>query len=188
MNIKPVFINFIAYDKLILNNDVLENFCKSKIKDDPNVKSTYLDLSDERLQSLLFEINKRLNELHKKFDFKDEYKFVVDRGWCNINNNKFIDRPHCHPTYTFSVVYYVKAEKDCGNLEFITSNVGLQNSIIGRGDVVKEFNAFNSAVQVVPVETGMLLIFPSWMVHSVLQNNSGKDRISIAFDVSLVSV
>jgi ectoine hydroxylase-related dioxygenase (phytanoyl-CoA dioxygenase family) len=61
----------------------------------------------------------------------------------------------------------------------------MQYSELALGDCVKEFNAFTAARQSVPPKTGMLLIFPSWLVHNVTRNNSGEDRISFAFDVKV---
>jgi uncharacterized protein (TIGR02466 family) len=184
MIIRPVFINFIAEEQLDIDNDILVEYSIKNIGKQ-NLKTNYLNLDDVELKPLLNSIDNSLKRIHKEFGFSDEYTLNIDKGWSNINNNFYIDMPHCHPTYMFSVVYYAKANKNCGNLEFNTPVPAMQYSELGLGHCVKEYNAFTAARHSVPPKTGMLLIFPAWLVHNVTQNNSGEDRISFAFDVKV---
>jgi hypothetical protein len=47
----------------------------------------------------------------------------------------------------------------------------------------KEFNIWNSTEWFVPSNDNELLLFPSWLVHEVLPNETAtKDRISISFN------
>lgn len=48
---------------------------------------------------------------------------------------------------------------------------------------VKRYNIFNSIITNVTVQEGQLIIFPSWLVHSVPPNQSDVLRISISFNV-----
>ena len=45
-------------------------------------------------------------------------------------------------------------------------------------------NAHNAEHLFFEVEEGMLLIFPSWLVHSVPASTSNERRISIAYNVN----
>lgn len=187
MRIRPVFINFIAEDHLSIDNDsLIEYSYKIQSQTDQNKKTNYFDLNDVELKPLLNHINQNLKRLHKEFGFSDDCSLEIDRGWSNINNNFYIDMPHCHASYMFSVVYYVKAFQDCGNLEFLTPTPAMLYSELGTGLIVKEYNAFTAARHSIPPETGMLLIFPSWLIHNVTRNNSGQERISFAFDVKVL--
>jgi ectoine hydroxylase-related dioxygenase (phytanoyl-CoA dioxygenase family) len=51
------------------------------------------------------------------------------------------------------------------------------------GPPVKELSAQNTDQVVVTVSTGSLLLFPSWLPHSVDANRSSIERISISFNV-----
>lgn len=44
-------------------------------------------------------------------------------------------------------------------------------------------NAYNSNVVTMQVKPGRLIIFPSWLSHSVPVNAKSEDRVSIAFNL-----
>ena len=48
---------------------------------------------------------------------------------------------------------------------------------------MSELTAYNTDHVVVRVEEGALLVFPSWLVHSVDPNRSDRARISASFNV-----
>lgn len=48
---------------------------------------------------------------------------------------------------------------------------------------VSELTAYNTDQVVVNVRNGTLLLFPAWLPHSVDVNRSGRQRISISFNV-----
>ena len=80
INIMPIFINFLAVDSLKLDNDKLEKFCLQKKKSSPGRKvsngggwqSDNLDLATPELAELFAEVGKRLDEVHRAFDFSGE--------------------------------------------------------------------------------------------------------------------
>ena len=49
-----------------------------------------------------------------------------------------------------------------------------------------ERTQINSSIQSISPEAGTLIIFPSWLDHSVNQNLSDADRISMSFNINLV--
>jgi len=46
----------------------------------------------------------------------------------------------------------------------------------------EEYNPWNSSSWFVPIEKNNLLLFPSWLEHSVEENKSTKNRISLSFN------
>jgi uncharacterized protein (TIGR02466 family) len=85
---------------------------------------------------------------------------------------------HIHANSLFSGVVYVKADENCGDISFrkdpdITSF--LQPPI-------KQKTIYNHRVRRFNPKTGMLLIFPSNILHKVEINNANFERISIAFN------
>ena len=47
----------------------------------------------------------------------------------------------------------------------------------------KEYNLFNSSAWTLPIDKNYLLLWPSYVQHSVEMNDSNSDRISLAFNV-----
>jgi hypothetical protein len=68
-------------------------------------------------------------------------------------------------------VYYIKATGNEGNLRLI--NPLTHDKFVGDLDF-----------EITPI-TGKLVLFPGWLKHQVLQNNSTNERISLAFNLEL---
>ena len=47
-----------------------------------------------------------------------------------------------------------------------------------------EYGWYNSSEWTLPAKENYFYIFPSWLQHSVLQNNSVEDRISISINAA----
>jgi uncharacterized protein (TIGR02466 family) len=111
------------------------------------------------------------------YEINDEFKFEVDGYWININRKGNYNIPHVHPNSALSGVIYVACNNNTGNIKFNS------NSLMEHYPI----NVFNSKLFTDNIEfqpkVGDVLIFPSWIYHSVLPNNSDHDRISIAFNV-----
>jgi uncharacterized protein (TIGR02466 family) len=88
-------------------------------------------------------------------------------------------RLHSHPNNFLSAVYYVRTAAGADTINFHDPRV--QTGII-RPPVV-ELTAVNTDQVVVRVSDGMLLVFPSWLAHSVDANGSGHERVSISFNM-----
>ena len=186
MEIQHVFTTPISVDFLSVDNQSLESFCRTSIANGtgPRNQSNSLDLSIPELQPLLAEIQVRLDTMHFELGFKLGTKFKIIKAWANINNSQLIDLPHCHPKSVFSAVYYVKGSgtPENGNIVLLSPLDTLIQYAIP--DEHKEFeNLFNGWHCTIPPETGKLIIFPSWIMHSVSANKlPHSDRISIAID------
>ena len=189
INIMPIFINFLAVDSLRLDNDRIEKFCLERKKNNPGRvisngggwQSDNLDLATPELTELFAEVHKRLDEVHRAFEFSASMRQVVTEAWININQKGHFNYSHDHPGSLFSAVYYVKGGADKGELELKTPiaphTYTISNEMIGGN-----FNAFTGHAMVIPPVTGDLLIFPSWLLHRVNMSQSEEERISIAFN------
>lgn len=194
INIMPIFINFLAVDSLRLDNDRIEKFClESKrassgrvISNGGGWQSDNLDLAAPELAELFAEVGKRLNEVHRYFEFSSSMQQVVTEAWININQKGHFNYSHDHPGSLFSAVYYVKGGADKGELELKTPIIPHTYTI--SNEMVGNFNAFTGHAMVIPTVTGDLLIFPSWLLHRVNMSRSEEDRISIAFNSRAASL
>ena len=87
--------------------------------------------------------------------------------------------PHTHPNNLLSGVYYVKTPSGADSICF--HDPRFQVDVISPN--YKRLNEFNSIIQTVKVEAGTLVVFPSWLVHSVVANRSNQLRVSIPFNL-----
>ena len=189
MDIQHIFTTPIVVDHLSVDNNKLEAFCRATISSaigHPN-QSGALNLDHPEIQPLLQEILIRLSELHTSLNFKIDTEFKITKAWANLNNSAPVDLPHCHPASVFSAVYYVKGSgtPENGNIVMLSPLAPTIQYVIP--EECKEVNnLFNAWHCTIPPETSKLIIFPSWIIHSVSPNLlPHSDRISIAFDAIL---
>lgn len=95
--------------------------------------------------------------------------------WTNVNSPGSGNQIHCHAKWHWSGVYYVQG-KDTGAIEFFSQPYLNQNVSLGL--------PFGQSFTVEPAD-GLLLIFPSYLLHEVLPNPSDRERINLAFNVRL---
>lgn len=104
--------------------------------------------------------------------------FEITGCWANIGAPGSQHSLHSHANNFLSGVYYVKTSPGSDTISFRDPRD--QRSIIQ--PKYQETNQFNIAVQNVAAEPGSLIIFPSWLKHSVPLNRSNEERVSISFN------
>ena len=82
-----------------------------------------------------------------------------------------------------SGVFYLKAPPESGKL--VLSNPGL-NRLWGGISLVKEKNQFTGEMMRIEPEEGSILLFPSYIPHSVETNHHDDERISISFNLMVL--
>ena len=99
--------------------------------------------------------------------------------WLNVLAHGSAHRLHSHPNNFLSGVYYVRTGPGADTLNFHDPRP--QAGVI-RPPVV-ELTAENTDQVVMKVREGTLLMFPSYLPHSVDANSGGEERISVSFNV-----
>ena len=140
--------------------------------------------------------------LHERGDFR-ELVSCVDRGttsilrflrighdgfeitacWATVLAQGATHKIHSHPNNFLSGVYYVRTQPGADTVNF--HDPRRQTSVI-RPPVV-ELTADNTVQVVVKVHDATLLMFPSFLEHSVDANISEEERISVSFNVMFSS-
>tara|TARA_B100001996_G_scaffold344502_1_gene300309 strand:+ start:1031 stop:1615 length:585 start_codon:yes stop_codon:yes gene_type:complete len=101
--------------------------------------------------------------------------------WANINKKGDFNISHSHPACDMSGVYYVKVPKgDSGCLVFEDPRPAY---VFGNRFFVDRYSDGN--MHGVTPKEGMMLLFPSSLMHSVLANKTDEDRISLSFNLVL---
>ena len=103
--------------------------------------------------------------------------------WATVLAPGAAHKPHSHPNNFLSGVYYVRTSDGADTINF--HDPRRQTSVI-RPPVV-ELTAENTDQVVVRVRNGTLLLFPSYLEHSVDANASEDERISLSFNLMFSS-
>ena len=124
----------------------------------------------------------------RELGYHRSYQLSIGTMWSIINPPGGVNRAHIHPGCLWSGVYYVQAPRNSGRIEFIDPRTqNLMNPVEYIPDTRRPRSCWTK-VQYKPV-SGRMLIFPSWLYHSVAPNRSrakGKDadRIIVSFNLS----
>jgi uncharacterized protein (TIGR02466 family) len=104
-------------------------------------------------------------------------------AWATICRAGAYHAPHSHPDSAWSGVYYVDAGMRAadrpfsGMLEFLDPRAGIE-AVSAPGD------PYGEPLRVVP-ESGLLVIFPSWLYHWVHPYAGQTPRIAVSFNATL---
>ena len=99
--------------------------------------------------------------------------------WANMNPTGASHSVHSHPNNFLSGVYYVRTHEGADAVNFHDPRP--QTAIIR--PPVTELTAENTDQVLIKVSDGTLLMFPSWLPHSVDASRSDETRISISFNI-----
>lgn len=118
----------------------------------------------------------------------DVYKFkrdshYVTNMWANITSPNRRHNTHAHPNCLFSGVVYIKTPPGCGRTLFHSPR-HLLNSL---APDLMDKNDLNADTFIPPTEKGRMVIWPSYLPHSVDNGNAAddEDRIVVAFNVMI---
>ena len=109
--------------------------------------------------------------------------FEITGCWANVLAKGAAHKAHSHPNNFLSGVYYVRTHPGTETINF--HDPRNQTGVI-RPPVV-ELTAENTDQVVVRVKNGALLVFPSYLQHSVDANLGEEERISISFNIMFSS-
>lgn len=123
--------------------------------------------------------------LNREF-FQTSRKLSI-QAWANINSTGSMNCPHSHPGAQWSGVYYVRVPEmqslsSSGMIEFLDPRGGSISA-----QAIPGTECFSPKHSITP-RSGMLLLFPSYLVHWVYPNDSPDERMSIAFNISFSSL
>ena len=109
--------------------------------------------------------------------------YEITGCWATVLARGAAHKLHSHPNNYLSGVYYVCTRPGADTINF--HDPRRQTSVIR--PPVFELTAENTDQVVVKVTDGTLLMFPSYLEHSVDANTSDEERVSISFNVMFSS-
>ena len=169
-----------------VDNDAIKEYCYH-LKDNTE-GVTISNRGGWHSKEILQPIPDALNELFTNFEgFVNDYcaqitglnNLMLGNFWININQKYDYNRSHDHQNSILSGVYYVDCEgDDVGN--FVAERDDTAEFFLGTYKNVSGFTG--TSFSITPL-TGFAFLMPSWVLHSVEQNLTDRDRISVAFNL-----
>jgi hypothetical protein len=124
--------------------------------------------------------NETLYDVAQNYGSPDDVVYIHTRGWMNYHKPGESLSIHGHGGSKISATYYVNAPEGCGDLILIDPR--------GAVDWEKGLDGCNgSKFNRVKPREGMLVFFPSYVLHTVERNNSTAPRISLTTDISTIT-
>ena len=123
-----------------------------------------------------------LYEAQKKIYIEEhlESEPFLGNMWANVNPPGGMNRAHQHPNSLWSGVYYIKAEKNSGQLKIDDPRAAA--SMVRPKQKSGELpSRLWRETHYEPV-AGRCIMFPSWVMHCVDPNESNDIRISVSFN------
>jgi len=174
-------------------NDELKSYIYQARKDNPegvkksNVNGWHsegLDLKNQSLKNFITEISNNIGSAIKDMNWDLDSQIArITNMWAIINKERAFNERHHHGNSSLSAAYYVKAEKNAGDLIFFDP----RQANVFHHPTSKEANSLNCQVQSVTPRSGTLVLFPSYLEHKVAENLSNEERIVVSFNVSLIT-
>ena len=106
---------------------------------------------------------------------------TLSNMWAIINKKGAMNQKHHHSNSDLSAAYYITAKEGCGDIIFYDPRPGK----VYKHPLSNKPNLLNANNNGVKPEPGMLVLFPSYLEHSVNPNTSDDERIVISFNISL---
>ena len=173
------------------HNKLLEKYIYQLQKEDPKGQqrsnlggwhSPFFDLNNSTSVGYKFlaTLQPYIVDVFKSYGWSYNSQKVFYSGmWAIINKKGNSNNEHIHPNSNLSAAYYVKAPEKSG--DFLVNNPhSMSRNIFPERESPTELNRLIAKHK---VEEGDLLIFPAYLPHQVLPNESDEDRIVISFNL-----
>ncbi len=173
-----------------VNKEILEYILDLQKKDPKGIiKSNFsgwhshdFDLKDTAPKNFVQSIKKNINNALKDMDWDlDKQNVKINSLWAIINDQGAFNQRHHHGNSDLSAAYYVSAYENCGDIVFYDP----RPAPVYKHPIAKTPNILNASVNSVKPKDGLLVLFPSYLEHSVNPNLSNQKRIVISFNIVL---
>lgn len=157
-----------------IKNQTLNPNVGNATSDDRNI------LDRKELSKLRSRIQLRLEEFfHNTLMASHQCTLKITQSWCNYSKDGDYHHQHSHSNSAISGVYYPQAEHPDDRIEFYSPLEPYR----GMTFAVLDDNMLNASSWWLPVKTGTLFLFPSYLIHSVpILSNRETPRISLSFN------
>ena len=150
-----------------------------------NVKgwhSNDFDLTDKQPQNFIKFIFPAIEQVMNDMNWEKQKQIAkINNMWAIINIGGSANLRHQHGNSTISGAYYVRAPNNAGDIVFYDP----RPAPVYSHPNVKKPNILNAQVNGISPKEGALVLFPSYLDHSVNENLSKDERIVISFNIRI---
>ena len=172
-------------------NEEMYTFIKeSQVKDKKGIKksnnkgwhSKNFDMQEIQIQNFIKNISPSIEKVMTDMNWeKNKQSVKISNMWAIINIGGSTNSRHQHGNSTISGAYYVRAPKNCGDIVFYDP----RPAPVFYYPTALSSNLLNAQVNSITPKEGALILFPSYVDHSVNENLSNSERIVISFNVTI---
>ena len=116
-------------------------------------------------------IKKYLNQVGVDSD----RKYIITESWFTKTKKGKYAHLHDHGAYDISGVYYLKTNGKDGNLYFSNIHRSLASNYV--------MSKVATVTNPIPLENGIIALWPSMLLHNTEPNQTDHDRVSISFNI-----
>ena len=172
-------------------NEEMYAYIKNKQKIDniginkSNIKGWHskdFDLNEKEPQNFIKFISPMIEQVMTDMDWDNLNQVIkINNMWAIINIGGATNLRHQHGNSTISGAYYLRAPKNCGDIIFYDPRPA---PVYSHPNANKP-NLLNAQVNGITPSEGALVLFPSFLDHSVNANLSEEERMVISFNVRI---
>ena len=170
-----------------LDNVEMEHEKESRNEYGVHSKNTYI-LDEPECVDLKKYILNHVTDFANNILCYDYKEYVFSQTWVSWKEPGQYHTAHTHPNSVISAVFfYGYAEENTPAITFHKQGGGLSTQSMmlkkKQGNKQKPDNPFSWERFTVPFEPGLILIFPSYFMHSVPTNNTKSTRKSVSMNI-----
>lgn len=162
-------INLLTFERMKSGN--------GNITVDRNVllKSEFADLKDKIEEHCKLYVKNLLS-------ITDRTSFYLQNSWINIHEPDDFAQSHIHTNSLISGCLYLKIPEDSGQIRFYKNQGHVNLFPTSTSFDYNEVNCITSDFWSLEPKEGMIILFPSHLLHEVDKNTSTENRYSLAFN------
>ncbi len=189
----PTPIWTIQLENFNVINEEMYTFIKgNQIKDQIGIKrsnnngwhSKDFNMQETEPKNFIKKISPSIEKVMTDMNWEKENQTIkISSMWAIINTGGSTNSRHQHSNSTISAAYYVRAPENCGDIVFYDP----RPAPVFCYPAAAGSNLLNAQVNSITPKEGALILFPSYVDHSVNENLSNDERIVISFNVTIQS-
>lgn len=121
----------------------------------------------------------QVEKFSQALGFDSGYPLELTDLWANVMDAGCTHAMHLHPASSLSGTVYIAAPKNCAPLRIENPSFAFQMAEPPRTKSVKP--EYGSHIEV-PVQVGLVLLWPSYLRHGVAQQVKSQNRVSLSFN------
>jgi uncharacterized protein (TIGR02466 family) len=182
----PIWQYYISDDVINFNQVVIDVY-EIKKRDEGRIisnrggwQSNFINSQNTELFKLMQHIKNNIELCYVQLQVRKEYVGQKFTYWININSPDHFNVKHSHGGAIISGCVYLKVPKNSGDIVFYP-NISEDYFF----ETYTKFSSdFASRETTFVAEEKKVILFPSFLQHSVCKNESHEDRISVAFNIT----